>query len=101
MNLPNQWTEYQSRLEAYFDADGRVDPAERALLTELDQLVLVVVTALAQSVAGGIGLAVAGVPFAAILTAVMFMLAIAQLGPVLTRHVQQMIGSLLHAPSPL
>jgi predicted PurR-regulated permease PerM len=43
----------------------------------------VVVTALAQSVAGGIGLAVAGVPFAAILTAVMFMLAIAQLGPVL------------------
>jgi predicted PurR-regulated permease PerM len=43
----------------------------------------VVVTALAQSVTGGIGLAVAGVPFAAILTAVMFMLAIAQLGPVL------------------
>jgi predicted PurR-regulated permease PerM len=43
----------------------------------------VVVTALAQSVAGGIGLAVAGVPFAAILTAVMFMLAIAQLGPLL------------------
>jgi predicted PurR-regulated permease PerM len=43
----------------------------------------VVVTALAQSVAGGIGLAIAGVPFAAILTAMMFMLAIAQLGPVL------------------
>lgn len=43
----------------------------------------VVVTALAQSVAGGIGLAVAGVPFAAVLTAVMFMLAIAQLGPTL------------------
>jgi predicted PurR-regulated permease PerM len=43
----------------------------------------VVVTALAQSVAGGIGLAVAGVSFAAILTAVMFMLAIAQLGPLL------------------
>jgi len=43
----------------------------------------VVVTALAQSVAGGIGLAVAGVPFAAVLTAVMFMLAIAQLGPAL------------------
>jgi predicted PurR-regulated permease PerM len=41
----------------------------------------VVVTALAQSVAGGIGLAIVGVPFAAILTAVMFMLAIAQLGP--------------------
>jgi predicted PurR-regulated permease PerM len=43
----------------------------------------VVVTALAQSVAGGIGLAIVGVPFAAILTAVMFMLAIAQLGPIL------------------
>jgi predicted PurR-regulated permease PerM len=43
----------------------------------------VVVTALAQSVLGGIGLAVAGVPFAAILTAVMFMLAIAQVGPLL------------------
>jgi len=43
----------------------------------------VVVTALAQSVVGGIGLAVAGIPFAAILTAVMFMLAIAQLGPIL------------------
>lgn len=43
----------------------------------------VVVTALAQSVLGGIGLAVAGVPFAAILTAVMFMLAVAQIGPLL------------------
>jgi predicted PurR-regulated permease PerM len=43
----------------------------------------VVVTALTQSVLGGIGLAVAGVPFAAVLTAVMFMLAIAQIGPLL------------------
>jgi len=43
----------------------------------------VVVTALAQSVLGGIGLAVAGVPFAAVLTAVMFMLAVAQIGPLL------------------
>ncbi len=43
----------------------------------------VVVTALAQSILGGIGLAVTGVPFAAILTAVMFLLAIAQLGPLL------------------
>jgi predicted PurR-regulated permease PerM len=41
----------------------------------------VVVTALVQSVLGGIGLAVAGVPFAAALTAVMFMLALAQIGP--------------------
>ncbi|MFZ5570819.1 MAG: AI-2E family transporter YdiK [Thermodesulfobacteriota bacterium] len=41
----------------------------------------VVVTALAQSILGGIGLAVTGIPFATILTAVMFMLAIAQIGP--------------------
>ena len=43
----------------------------------------VVITALAQSVLGGIGLAIAGVSFAAVLTAVMFMFCIAQLGPVL------------------
>jgi predicted PurR-regulated permease PerM len=43
----------------------------------------VVVTALAQSVLGGVGLTIAGVPFAAILTAVMFMLAVAQIGPLL------------------
>ena len=41
----------------------------------------VVVTALTQSVVGGVGLAVAGIPFAAVLTALMFMLAIAQVGP--------------------
>jgi predicted PurR-regulated permease PerM len=41
----------------------------------------VVVTAFVQSVMGGIGLAVAGVPFAAILTAIMFLLAVAQIGP--------------------
>jgi predicted PurR-regulated permease PerM len=41
----------------------------------------VVVTALAQSILGGVGLAIARVPFAAVLTAVMFMLAIAQIGP--------------------
>jgi predicted PurR-regulated permease PerM len=40
-------------------------------------------TALVQSALGGIGLAVAGVPAAIALTAVMFMLCIAQLGPVL------------------
>jgi predicted PurR-regulated permease PerM len=40
----------------------------------------IVVTALAQSVLGGIGLVIAGVPYAAILTAVMLMLAIAQIG---------------------
>lgn len=41
----------------------------------------VLVTALAQSMLGGIGLAIAGVPFATILTAVLFMLTIAQVGP--------------------
>jgi len=42
----------------------------------------VVLTALAQSVLGGIGLAVAGVPFAGILTSLMFLLALAQIGAV-------------------
>jgi len=43
----------------------------------------VVVTALVQSILGGIGLAIAGLPMVAVLTALMFMLCIAQLGPVL------------------
>lgn len=43
----------------------------------------VVVTALAQSLLGGIGLAIAGVPMAAVLTSIMFLLCIAQIGPVL------------------
>ena len=41
----------------------------------------VVVTAVAQSVLGGIGLAVVGVPFATVLTALMFVLCLAQVGP--------------------
>jgi predicted PurR-regulated permease PerM len=41
----------------------------------------VVVTAVAQSVLGGIGLVVAGVPFAPILSALMFLLCLAQAGP--------------------
>jgi predicted PurR-regulated permease PerM len=41
------------------------------------------VTAIVQSVLGGIALAIAGVPFAGLLTAVMFMFCIAQLGPTL------------------
>ena len=41
------------------------------------------VTAIIQSVIGGIGLAIAGVPLAALLTAVMFMLCIIQVGPTL------------------
>lgn len=40
----------------------------------------VIVTALAQSVLGGLGLAFAGVPFAGVLTAVMLILCIAQIG---------------------
>lgn len=40
----------------------------------------VVVTALVQALLGGIGLAVAGVPFAGLLTAFMFVLAVAQIG---------------------
>ncbi|MCC7488483.1 MAG: AI-2E family transporter YdiK [Gammaproteobacteria bacterium] len=43
----------------------------------------VIVTAILQSALGGIGLALAGVPFAGALTAVMFMLCVAQLGPIL------------------
>jgi len=41
----------------------------------------IVVTALAQTVLAGLGLSVAGVPFAAFLTGVIFILAIAQIGP--------------------
>jgi len=41
----------------------------------------VVVTALVQALVGGTGLVIAGVPFAAVLCAVMFMLCVAQLGP--------------------
>jgi predicted PurR-regulated permease PerM len=43
----------------------------------------VVLTAIIQSVLAGIGLAITGVPAVAILTAVMFMLCIAQIGPAL------------------
>ena len=43
----------------------------------------VVVTALAQTVLAGIGLAVAGVPFAGFLTGVILLLCIAQVGPIL------------------
>jgi predicted PurR-regulated permease PerM len=43
----------------------------------------VVVTAIVQSVAAGIGLAVSGIPYASVLTAIIFVLCIAQLGPIL------------------
>jgi len=43
----------------------------------------VVITALVQSAAAGIGLAVVGIPYATVLTAIIFILCIAQLGPLL------------------
>ncbi|MBK8595428.1 MAG: AI-2E family transporter YdiK [Holophagales bacterium] len=43
----------------------------------------VVVTALAQSLLAGLGLLIAGIPFAAALTALVFILCIAQVGPIL------------------
>jgi predicted PurR-regulated permease PerM len=43
----------------------------------------VVLTALVQSVLGGIGLAISGIPATVLLTAVMFLLCVAQLGPIL------------------
>jgi len=43
----------------------------------------VVVTAIVQSTAAGVGLAVSGVPYAAVLTAIIFIFCIAQLGPIL------------------
>ena len=64
----------------------------------------VVVTALLQTVLGGIGIAVAGVPFAGALTAVMFVLCIAQLGPLIVlllatawvySHSGPVVGSIL------
>jgi len=42
----------------------------------------IVVTALVQSIIGGIGLAITGVPYASLLTAVLFLLGVAQIGPV-------------------
>lgn len=43
----------------------------------------VVVTALAQTILAGLGLAVAGVPFAGLLTAIILLLCVAQIGPIL------------------
>jgi predicted PurR-regulated permease PerM len=43
----------------------------------------VVVTALVQTILAGLGLALAGIPFAALLTAVILLLCIAQIGPVI------------------
>jgi predicted PurR-regulated permease PerM len=43
----------------------------------------VVVTAIVQTAASGVGLAVAGIPYATVLTAIVFVLCIAQIGPIL------------------
>jgi predicted PurR-regulated permease PerM len=43
----------------------------------------VVVTAIVQTAAAGIGLAVVGIPYASVLTAIIFVLCIAQIGPIL------------------
>ena len=65
-------------------AGERGDEAVRLATLAIRGVALgVVVTALAQSVLGGIGLALSGIPAAALLTAVMFMLCLAQLGPLL------------------
>ena len=60
------------------------DPGEGAVVLAARSIRAVamgiVVTALAQSILGGIGLSVAGVPFAGVLTAIMFVLGIAQIG---------------------
>ena len=43
----------------------------------------VIVTAVVQSAAAGLGLAVVGIPYAAVLTTIIFVLCIAQIGPIL------------------
>jgi predicted PurR-regulated permease PerM len=58
-----------------------VKAVELAALAVRSVALGIVVTAIAQSVFAGIGLAVVGIPFAAFLTALIFVLAIAQIGP--------------------
>ena len=60
------------------------DPGEAAIRLSAQAIrgvaLGVVVTAFLQAVLGGIGLLIAGVPFAAVLTALVFLLAVAQIG---------------------
>lgn len=64
-------------------AGSRGEAAVRLAVQAIRGVALgIVVTALVQSVLGGIGLAVAGIPFAAILTAIMFISSVAQIGAV-------------------
>ncbi|HZM00224.1 MAG TPA: AI-2E family transporter YdiK [Planctomycetota bacterium] len=78
--------EAAARLVLRFASRVGDDEAERAVLLAGKAIrgvaMGVVVTALVQSIFGGIGLAVAGVPLAGLLTAVMFLLAVAQIGAV-------------------
>jgi predicted PurR-regulated permease PerM len=65
-------------------ADSRGENAIRLAGQAIRGVALgVVVTAVIQSLLAGVGLLIVGTPFAAILTAIAFMLCIAQLGPVL------------------
>ena len=43
----------------------------------------VIVTAVVQSACAGVGLAISGIPYAAVLTTIIFVLCIAQIGPIL------------------
>ena len=64
-------------------AGGRGERAVRLSGQAIRAIALgIVVTALVQSIVGGIGLVVAGVPHATILTAIMFLLGVAQIGAV-------------------
>jgi predicted PurR-regulated permease PerM len=63
-------------------AGGRGEDAVRLAGQAIRSVALgVVVTAVAQSALGGVGIAIAGVPFAGLLTAAMLFLCIAQIGP--------------------
>lgn len=67
---------FGSRLAGHYGEES-IDLAGRAIR---GVMLGIVVTALIQSLLGGIGLAVAGVPYAPVLTALMFILAVAQIG---------------------
>ncbi|ANI29395.1 hypothetical protein PL78_06015 [Yersinia entomophaga] len=65
-------------------ADKRGDAAVILAAQAIRAVALgVVVTALVQGILGGIGLAIAGIPYAMLLTVVMFVCCVAQLGPLL------------------
>ena len=65
-------------------AGGRGENAVHLAIQAIRGVALgVVATATLQTLASGIGIAIVGVPFATILTAVIFMLCIAQVGPIL------------------